>query len=285
VSKHAVLEANLGKDVPVIRANAARLRQIVMNLVTNASEAIGDRDGVIRVTTKGVRIDGDWSEMPSAQFVEGEYVLLEVSDTGRGIPPELQAKVFDPFFTTKSAGHGLGLSIVEGIVRSLGGTIHVTSAPSKGTAFRILLPCATDNPETTLDRGPVPEEPALSEEEATILVVEDEGPLRQPLVKVLRKNGFKVFEAADGSSAIDFLRANRGKIDVILLDVTIPGASSEEVVLEAAHIRSEIKVILASAYSQDMIADSMRAPQIRCFIRKPYRLREVIETLRHVLSQ
>ena len=143
VSKHAVLETDLGQDLPAVRANAAQLRQIVMNLVTNASEAIGDRDGVIRVTTRRVTLDEtapDWIGLP-----DGDYVQLEVSDTGCGMSPETQAKVFDPFFTTKSAGRGLGLAVVHGIVRSLGGTIHLASEPDKGTTFQILLPCAEDH--------------------------------------------------------------------------------------------------------------------------------------------
>jgi PAS domain S-box-containing protein len=115
VSKHAVVEANLGKDLPPVRANSAQLRQIVMNLVTNASEAIGDRDGVIRVSTSRVTVGWE-SGTISDHLADGDYVQLEVADTGRGMSLETQPKVFDPFFTTKSAGHGLGLAVVQGIV-------------------------------------------------------------------------------------------------------------------------------------------------------------------------
>ena len=139
VSKHAALEADLGKNLPPIRANAAQLRQIVMNLVTNASDAVGNHDGVIRVSTRCVRVDQD-SQLGHVD--EGDYTLLEVADTGCGMTPETQAKVFDPFFTTKFAGHGLGLAIVDGIVRGLRGMIRLNSQPGKGTKFQILLPCA-----------------------------------------------------------------------------------------------------------------------------------------------
>ena len=114
--------------------------------------------------------------------------------------------------------------------------------------------------------------------------MEDEDHLRQPIVKMLRKNGFEVLEAADGTSAIDLLRANGARIDVVLLDMTIPGASSREVVAEAANVRPNIKVILTSAYSQEMIEGSMRAPQIRSFIRKPFQLGELLKMLRSSLS-
>ena len=149
VSKHATLETDLGKDLPAVRANAAQLRQIVMNLVTNASEAIGDRDGVIRVTTRRVTLDR--AAAISRNSVESDYLQLEVSDTGCGMSPEMQARVFDPFFTTKSAGHGLGLAVVHGIVRGLRGSIHLTSEPGKGTTFQVLLPCAEGKAGATSD--------------------------------------------------------------------------------------------------------------------------------------
>jgi signal transduction histidine kinase len=133
VSKHAVLEADLTTGFQVLRANGAQIRRIVMNLVINASDAIGDRAGIIRIITRRVTLDG-----------EGEYLSLEVSDTGPGMSPETQSKVFDPFFTTKSAGRGLGLAVVSGIVRGLGGTIRLTSKLGEGTTFQILLPFSED---------------------------------------------------------------------------------------------------------------------------------------------
>jgi len=281
VSKHAVLKADLGKDLPAVRANAGQLRQILMNLVTNASEAIGNRDGVIRVTTRhlkaGRNSTGDGLD-------DGDYLQLEVFDTGHGMPAETQAKVFDPFFTTKSAGHGLGLSIVQGIVRNLGGSIGLTSEPGKGTTFQILLPCIeATKAVTTSDGTSEIEAPVSPSGEATILVVEDESPLRQAVAKVLHNGGFRVLEAADGSSAIDHLRVHGGTIDVILLDMTIPGAPSSEVVAEAVKARPDIRVILTSAYSQEMIADAMSVPQVRTFIRKPFQLGDLVKTLQNVL--
>jgi two-component system cell cycle sensor histidine kinase/response regulator CckA len=141
VSKHAVIEADLGRDLPSVRASAAQLRQIVMNLVTNASDAIGNRDGVIRVSTRCLKVGQDSGVIP-AVLADDDYVQLEVSDTGHGMSLEMQGNVFDPFFTTKSAGHGLGLAVVQGIVRTIGGSIHLTSEPDKATTFQIMLPCA-----------------------------------------------------------------------------------------------------------------------------------------------
>jgi CheY-like chemotaxis protein len=281
VSKHAPLEADLGKNLPPVRANAAQLRQIVMNLVTNASDAIEDRDGLIRLSTRCVRVDQD---SQTGHLDEGEYTLLEVSDTGCGMTPETQAKVFDPFFTTKFAGHGLGLAIVDGIVRGLRGMIRLNSEPGKGTTFQILLPCAESRAggdgHTISDFDENLESQFLH---ATVLIVEDEGPLRQGVTKMLRDAGFEVFEVADGSSAIDLLRANGGNIDLILLDMTIPGAPSSEVVAEVGKVRPDIKVVLTSAYSQEMIAGAMNAPQIRGFIRKPFQLGDLVKKLKNTL--
>jgi len=211
-------------------------------------------------------------------------VQLEVSDTGRGMPPETQAKVFDPFFTTKSAGHGLGLAMVNGIVQSLGGAIDLISEPGKGTTFQILLPCGeTSAAAEDSDKISGIEHLRRPSPDATVLIVEDEGPLRQAVTKMLRETGFKVLEVGDGSSAIDLLRVNGNKIDLILLDMTIPGASSPEVVAEAAKVHPDVRVILTSAYSQEMIAGAMNTPRVRGFIRKPFQLGDLEKTLRDAL--
>jgi nitrogen-specific signal transduction histidine kinase/CheY-like chemotaxis protein len=285
VSKHAVLDLDLGLDLPAVRANAAQLRQIIMNLITNASDAIGDRDGLIRVTTKCVKAGRDSAGAISDRIEDGDYLQLEVSDTGRGMPAEMQSKVFDPFFTTKSAGRGLGLAVVQGVVRGLGGSIRLRSEPDKGTTFQILLPRA----ETAVrghahDPGFEADERARPFQGVTALVVEDENPLRRAVATMLHKAGFEVFEAADGSSAIDLLRANGSKIKVILLDMTIPGAGSSQVVAAAAKVRPDIRVILTSAYSKEMIADEISAPQIHSFIRKPFVFGDLLQTLRNALS-
>jgi PAS domain S-box-containing protein len=282
VSKHVVVEANLGKNLPSVRANAAQIRQIVMNLVNNASDAIGNRDGVVRVSTRCLKVGQDCG-VTSDRLTDGDYVQLEVSDTGHGMSLETQGKVFDPFFTTKSAGHGLGLAVVQGIVRTIGGSIHLTSEPDKVTTFQIMLPCAETMAGTTTDPGSDIEEPMRPSQPVTVLVVEDESPLREAVGKMLRNSGFKVFEACDGSSAISLLGANRAKMDVILLDTTIPGASIGEVVAEAISVRPDIRVVLTSAYSEEAITSAPSAPQVRAFIRKPFQFEDLVKTLRRSL--
>jgi len=283
VTKRAAIDTSFDENLPAVRANAAQIRQIVMNLITNASDAVGERGGVIRVITSRVTLTGEPAGTSSATLPDGDYVQLEVSDTGSGMSGQTQAKVFDPFFSTKSTGRGLGLAVVQGIVRGLGGAIRLTSEPGRGTTFRVLLPGV----ETAADAGSevsVDGEVTLPLQSGTVLLVEDEGELRRPVVKMLRKNGFEVFEASDGDSAINLLRFGNRRIDAILLDMTIPGASSREIIAEAARVRPDIKIILASAYSQGMISDAMNSPAIYTFIRKPFKLSDLLKTLRTALS-
>ena len=188
ISKRATLHTDLDKDLPAVRATGAQIRQIVMNLVMNASEAIGDRDGMIRLTVRRVKVGQDRFAWIPEELAEGDFVQLEVADTGTGMTPETQARVFDPFFTTKPLGHGLGLPVVSGIVRSLAGAIHLASEPGKGTTFRVLLPCA----EGTANASPGPNSHAESthaNHAATALVVEDEDSLRCAVAKMLRNSG------------------------------------------------------------------------------------------------
>jgi len=278
VSKHATLETDLGQNLPAIRASAAQLRQVVMNLVTNASDAIGDQDGLIRVTTRCVTTGGSVAIPRGA--VQGDYLQLEISDTGCGMSEETQARMFDPFFTTKSAGHGLGLAIIAGIVRGLGATMDVASTVGKGTILRLLFPRAETMAEVRSEPMSQVDDSAGVAKGSTLLLVEDEDVLREGTARMLRKTGFTVMEAADGSAAINLLREFGSQIDVILLDATIPGASSHEVVAEAGHARSQIKVILTSAYGQEMLIHLMATPQIFGFIRKPFQFCNLVETIR-----
>ncbi len=284
VTKRAVIEAHLGRELPPIRGSAAQVRQIVMNLITNASDAIGDHDGVIRVITRCVTLKREAAGTSSRTLPDGEYLQLEVSDTGCGMPPSMLGKVFDPFFTTKSAGRGLGLPVVQGIVRSLGGAIHLASKPDKGATFQVLLPSANT---TIAANGHVKsggERMAIASRQGTVLVVEDEDHLRHAVAKMLRRAGFDVFEAPEGSSAIRLLHVDGGKIDVVLLDMTMPGASSQEIIAEAVNAKPDIKVVLTSAYSREMIASLINEPPIHSFIRKPFLFGDLLKTIRSSMS-
>ena len=284
VSKHAVLKTNLLKDLPAVRGNAAQIRQIVMNLIINASEALGEKDGVIRVTTSFAGSGRNLSSISATSLPEGDYLRLEVSDTGCGITEEQQTRIFDPFFTTKFAGRGLGLAVVHGIVRANGGAIHLSSTPGQGTTFQIFLPAAGASPERDLS----PPAPCLTAETngtvATLLLVEDEETLRTSVSKMLSRRGFSVVGAGDGSTAVDLLRRHPGKIDIILLDMTLPGTPSREVIAEAQRTRPAVKVVLTSAYSRETVAQSIDAPIVKGFIRKPFQVGDLVQLLRTTLD-
>jgi CheY-like chemotaxis protein len=280
VSKHAVLETDFGQDLPAVRGSAEQIQQIVMNLVTNASEALRDEDGVISVTTRRVNLDR--VEAISKGIAEGDHVLLEVADTGQGMSLETQARIFDPFFTTKAEGNGLGLGVVLGTVRGLGGAIHVASQLGKGTTFQIFLR------STGIVAGASGPFPAVGESGtpplATVLLVEDDDGLRVPVSQILRRRGFEILEAIGGSEAIDLLSAIGIKIDLMLLDMTIPGPSSQNVAAVAAEARPGLKVVLTSAYDEKTVRTRVGATQNCGFIRKPFQVEELVQTLRNKLS-
>jgi PAS domain S-box-containing protein len=282
VSKHAALEIDLGKDLPGVLANDTQLRQILLNLVTNASEAIGDRDGTIRVTTERVTVDE--ATAVARCVAEGDYLRLTVADTGRGMSQATQAKVFEPFFSTKSTGRGIGLAVVQGIVRSLGGIIFVTSEPDKGATFQISLPISGAATGPTNGSIPIAAEMASAPQHGTVLLVDDEDSLRRAVGKMLRKTGFNVLEAADGFAATNLLGENGTKIDAILLDLNMPGPSTDEIIAKAAEARPDIRLIMTSAFTEEMVRSKVTSPQTFGFIRKPFQFGDLLKTLRSSLS-
>ena len=284
ISKHAVLRTVLRDNLPAVRGNAAQIRQVVMNLVINASEAIGDKQGVITVTTAQVTGRENLAFNGATTLPQGDYVRLQVSDTGCGMTEAVKAKIFDPFFSTKFAGRGLGLGVVQGIVRGHGGTIDLKSSPGEGTTFQVFLPCTPQRVakiHRAISSSGVGQSKART---GTILVVEDEETLRLAVSTALRKSGFSVMEANDGSGAMELLRAHKDEIDAILLDVTLPGIASREIFEEAQRIRPDLKVIVTSAYSKETVDASFAGLAVEHFIRKPFRLADIARLLGGVLS-
>jgi PAS domain S-box-containing protein len=268
ISKSAVLKVELPENIPAIQGNAPQIQQVVMNLITNASEALGDKEGTIRVSVTRV------------QSSQSDYVRLEVSDTGCGMTEEIQTRIFDPFFTTKFAGRGLGLAAVQGIIRNHGGAITVTSAPGQGSRFEVLLPCAH---QAVVGGTEVPEAPKeVGAFAGTVLIIEDEDSLRLAVSKMLRRKALDVIEAADGKSGIDLFRANVRRIDVVLLDLTLPGMSGGEVLQELRRVQAGAKVLITSAYSRDWVEDAIGEQQPWLYIRKPYQFSELISVVRDI---
>lgn len=286
ISKHAVLKTSLGAGLPAVRGNPPQMRQVVMNLVTNASEAIAERDGVIRVTTDRLTVHPKASGPETKNLTAGDYVRLEVSDTGCGMTPETQRRVFDPFFTTKFAGRGMGLAVVQRIVSRHGGAIHVVSSAGQGTTVLILLPCSKETAAMIDGAGASPGRARELEPQtgSTILVVEDEPSLLAAVSKMLQRKRFKVVQAGDGSAAMELIRTHKNHLDAMLLDVTLSGDLSREVFQEAGRHRPEMVVILTSAHSRETVARSFEGFAVEHFIRKPFPIDDLVSLLQDTLS-
>ncbi len=281
ISKRATLQVNLPEKVLAVRGNAAQIRQVVMNLITNASEALGEEGGVISISLAPVQVGPDWR---GPDLPEGDYLRLEVGDTGCGMAEAIQARIFDPFFTTKFAGRGLGLAAVQGIIRSHGGTINVWSAPGQGSRFEILLPRIGDTAANARDAMMPAAAGKAGSDAGTVLIVEDEEGLRLAVSKMLRRAGFTTIEAADGVAALDLFRAGASEIDVVLLDLTLPRMSGGEVLAEMRRIAPNGKVIISSAYSHDYVTRAIHGQQPWLYIRKPYHLSELTSLVQSVCS-
>jgi hypothetical protein len=242
ISKRASLTVELPKNLPAVWVNPAQIRQVVMNLITNASEALGEKEGGISVVVTHVPAGAGSVAAVAPNFLRNDHIKLVVSDTGTGMTEEVQAKIFDPFFTTKFAGRGLGLAAVQGIIRHHGGVIRVASAPDRGSCFEVMLPCTSQAARDACDNLVRTSPGENGRVEGTVLVIEDEDILRLAVSKMLRRRGFFVIEAGDGRAGLDLFRCNE-KIDVVLLDLTMPGVPGREVLEELQRVRPGVKVI------------------------------------------
>jgi two-component system, cell cycle sensor histidine kinase and response regulator CckA len=282
ISKRAQLRVDLPEDLPAVRANSAQIRQVVMNLITNASEALEEKEGVISISLAHVPSGAVANAEGMSHATQGDCVRLTVSDTGSGMTEAIQARIFDPFFTTKFPGRGMGLAALQGIIRDHGGTIQVVSAPGQGSRFEVLLPCTSQPVPETRDILVHTSAGPGSEVHGRVLLIEDEDELRMAVSKVLRKQGFAVVEASGGSAGVDLFRATSQEIDVVLLDLTLPGMTGREVLEELRRLQPNVNVVITTAYSEDVAMRVLGGQRPWFYIRKPYRANELTEMLRDV---
>ena len=270
LSKHTVLEFALEKNLPAIEADPSQIRQVVMNLVINASEALGDGSGKIRLETRATRLNSrDLAEAKLATDIEpGDYVRLEIADTGCGMSSDVLAKIFDPFYSTKFTGRGLGLAAVLGIVRSHKGTLRVTSEPSQGSTFCIFLPVAPVGAKSISlsSQSPV----AAPARARVVLVVDDEAPVRQLVMDVLNIGGYETVGAEDGQTALEIFRVNPHRFDCVLLDLTMPGLDGPKTLTAMRAHQPEVVGVLMSGYSELDLRVSLAACGAAGFIQKPF---------------
>ncbi len=277
------LDFHLGESLPAIEADATQLRQVLMNLVVNAGEAIGDAAGVITVRV-GVR-ECDRAYLAGSvldkEIPEGPYVSLEVTDTGCGMSGETQERMFEPFFTTKFTGRGLGLAVVLGIIRGHRGTIRVTSEPGRGTQIEVLFP-PTEKPVLPLPLAP-PVAPVWRGE-GTILVVDDEAEIRAVAVDVLERTGFTVLTAADGLEAVAVFRQHAPTIRAVLLDLTMPQLDGAATARELRRIQPDVRIVLTSGYTAEDATRQFTDRDLLGFLHKPYSIKDLVRTIQTALE-
>lgn len=284
ISKKARLVFRSDPGLPAIEGDATQLRQVVMNLITNASDAIGERPGTITVTTGAMEatredllrsyVDGD--------LPPGQYVYVEVADTGSGMDQATVDRIFEPFFTTKFTGRGLGMAAVLGIIRSHRGAIIVTSEPGKGSTFRVLIPAAAT---AAIAPAPGPEARVqVTLATSRVLVVDDDDAVRKLTARVLEGAGATVTMARDGHEAVRLFRAGHGGFDFVVLDLTMPGMDGAETFRVLRAIDARVRVVLSSGYGEEEALARLEGTGAAGFIQKPYRPSELLALVQKVLQ-
>jgi len=279
ISKGIRLQLELAEEAVPVLGDRTQLRQVVLNLVTNAAEAIGQRAGTVVVRT-GIAEVTDRTLREACLTTElsgGRYAHLDVEDDGSGISDDVRGRLFDPFFTTKFSGRGLGLAAVLGVVKSHHGTIALHTRLAHGSRFRVLLPLAelAQVSRSTPAMG-------LTQEfrgNGCALVVDDEAAVRAVTSEVLRSLGYRVLAADGGAAACQLLRAHGTEVKVVLLDLAMPDMNGEEVLRELKKISAEVPVILLTAYAQDEFRARFLPGDLAGFVAKPFAREELVEAL------
>jgi signal transduction histidine kinase/CheY-like chemotaxis protein len=286
VAKNAEIVLSLDPALPPFDGDPAQIRQVIMNLITNASDAIGTSPGQITLVTGRMQVTHEYvaDAWVGSDVPEGEFVFAQVTDTGCGMDAATRSRIFDPFFTTKFTGRGLGLAAVLGIVRGHHGAIKITSTPGRGSTFRVLLP-------SSRAARPVVEAPtvrpvtvsAAAAANARILVVDDEAGVRTIARESLKRAGFVVTTANDGAEALDVLDA--AAFDAVLLDMTMPRMNGVEALRLIKERQPELPVVMTSGYSAQEAADRVSSDSLAGFIQKPFMPAALVQTMLEAVGQ
>lgn len=279
ISKKALLRLHLHTPLPSVEADATQIRQIIMNLVINASEAIGDKSGVIAITTGCMDCDHNYLKdvWLDENLSDGLYVYLEIVDTGCGMDRETMSKIFDPFFTTKFTGRGLGMAAVLGIVRGHKGAIKVHSEPRKGTTFKVLLP-ASNKPDEIFSHDSHADN---WKGNGTVLLVDDEETVRGIGKEMLQELGFTTITANNGREAVELFK-NTQDISFVILDLTMPHMDGEQCFRELRHLNPTVKVIMSSGYNEQEVTEKFVGKGLAGFVQKPYTLTALKKAIQQI---
>jgi PAS domain S-box-containing protein len=284
ISKNAELEYRYAHDLPLIEADATQIKQVIMNLVTNASDAVNNSPGSISITTGVMYCDAGYlaSTYINESFDSGRYVYLEVTDTGCGMDQETLKKLFDPFYSTKFTGRGLGLSAVLGIIRGHKGAIKVYSEPGIGTSIKVLFPARS------LEQKPHIKEKQKNRNSwtgsGTILLIDDEEAILSVGKQMLEHLGFHVVTASDGAKAVKIYRESSDTVTLVILDYIMPHLDGKQTFRELCRIREDVQVIMCSGYNKQEVIRSFTGRQPAGFLHKPYIFKELISVLQRLIN-
>lgn len=276
VPAHIYLDCALPKSLPEVKGDATQLSQVIVNLIMNAAEAIGDRPGTITVDIRRDFLDNDRTSSLTVRSIRGaaEFLCLEVKDDGPGMDQATRNRIFDPFFSTKGQpGRGLGLASVMGIVRAHQGALQVDSEPGQGTRMRVWLPLCGEQPRDS--RSPAPQ-PAREPRGYKVLIVDDEALVRETTGSVLRAHACEVHFAADGVEAVT-LAAQLPQVELILLDMNMPGTPLRDTFYALRTALPASKVLLTSGYNDPVVLRELLAEPGTAFIQKPYMISELLQ--------
>ena len=287
ISKCITFDLKLDPTMPPIMADGDQIRQVLMNLIINASEAIGNTNGLITLSTGTQEFDQKTlnSSRLEEKLAAGRYAWMEVSDSGCGMDEVEKDKLFDPFFTTKFTGRGLGMSAAQGIIRAHKGAILVESSPGAGTTIRVLFPIAAGSQIVQASAAAVADHVSAGDRPASIvLIVDDEEMIREVCTAMLGALDFETVTANDGEEAIRIFRERGELINLVLLDYCMPGMDGIAVFTELRKIRPDIPVLLASGYSEEEVTERFKGLGLNGFIQKPFNLKRLEDEVKRVLE-
>jgi len=280
--KKIQLELRPAPVLPPFKADGAQIQQVVMNLITNAADAIGGQEGRIRITTFNADLDREvlTTGFPGQPMEAGNYIVLSVSDTGCGMRPEVLSRIFDPFFTTKASGRGLGLSAMLGILKGHKAGIRIETEVGQGTTFEVFFPA--------LEEGEAQEEAAPSRRErrlaGTVLLVDDEEIILDSTGPALESLGFRVVKARDGAHAVEQFQELGKELALVFMDLSMPRMDGTSAFLAMHRLRPEVPVVLTSGYDEKEATEDLLAQGLAGFIQKPYRIRDLARELDRILA-
>jgi CheY-like chemotaxis protein len=281
--KNAELVFELDEDLPAVEGDLGQIQQVILNLVTNACEALESNVGTVSVRTGVMDCDQEYlaNTWLADALPSGEYVFLEISDYGIGMDDDMLKKIVDPFFTTKVTGRGMGLAAVLGIIRGHSGAIQIVSSPGEGSTFTVLLPVAGS--EVPSEFAPVCS--TAPEGAVTILVVDDEDTIRSVARRMLTRMDVTVVESCNGEEAVSIIAERGDEIACVLLDLSMPRMGGMEAVKKMRQLRQDLPVVLMSGYDKSEAIGRFSDVELQGFLQKPFHgdsLRDVLRSMMHL---